>query len=631
MAVFAAALVALALPAGVLTPEPNPFKGLRKTLLLPGARVIAERHSPYAWLTVVASPRVPLRHAPGLSLANTQEPSPQLGVFADGDGLRAITRVGRHATGDAALGWLARTTSALPYRLLARPRVLVLGAGTGQDVLQALALGAGSVVAVEANPQLVALVRAEYPDYAGGLYRDPRVRVHIADARGFLRADRDAYDLIVLAQADSFAGSASGAYATAENYALTVQALREALARLAPGGLIAVSYWQKLPPRDELKLVASAIAALKANGVADPGARLAAIRGWNTGTALIGERAFDAGTLRRLRAFCALWSFDPVHYPGMRAAEANVYNVVERADAYAGTQALLSPRRADFIAAYKFDIAPATDDRPWFADFFAWRTLPELWALRAQGGAVLLDAGYLLLLAALAQALPLALILVLLPLAWLPRPAHSTRHTAHGAIDDVQEATASVPQAAGVRRARCAGYFLCLGLAFLFIEIACLSRLTLLIGHPLLAITVGLAGFLLCAGLGSLTVQRRPRSIVSVVVGLALALGFHFAVFALAREVAGAWPLAARVALGLLSIAPLAFAMGMPFPLGLARLARAAPAFVPWAWGINGCASVIAAIAALLLAIELGLTATLLIALALYALAAWLWRDAAPT
>ena len=74
-------------------------------------------------------------------------------------------------------------------------------------------------------------------------------------------------------------------------------------------------------------------------------------------------------------------------------------------------------------------------------------------------------------------------------------------------------------------------------------------------------------------------------------------------------------------------IAPLAFAMGLPFPLGLARLARTAPAFVPWAWGLNGCASVIAAIAALLVAIESGLTATLLIALLLYALAAWIWRN----
>jgi hypothetical protein len=82
---------------------------------------------------------------------------------------------------------------------------------------------------------------------------------------------------------------------------------------------------------------------------------------------------------------------------------------------------------------------------------------------------------------------------------------------------------------------------------------------------------------------------------------------------------------AVRATLALLSIAPLAFAMGMPFPLGLSRLAREAPALVPWAWGLNGCASVVAAILALLLALAIGLAATLVVALALYALAVLAW------
>ena len=105
------------------------------------------------------------------------------------------------------------------------------------------------------------------------------------------------------------------------------------------------------------------------------------------------------------------------------------------------------------------------------------------------------------------------------------------------------------------------------------------------------------------------------------------ALAWHLLAFALALRIGAAWSPLARMGLGLLTIAPLAFAMGMPFPLGLTRLARTAPAFVPWAWGLNGCASVIAALAALLLAIEVGLSATLLVALLLYVVAAWSWRD----
>ena len=82
-------------------------------------------------------------------------------------------------------------------------------------------------------------------------------------------------------------------------------------------------------------------------------------------------------------------------------------------------------------------------------------------------------------------------------------------------------------------------------------------------------------------------------------------------------------PDAARIALSLLLIAPLAFFMGMPFPLGLARLAEQAPGFVPWAWGINGFASVVSAVLATLLAIEFGFNAVILLALVFYAVAAW--------
>jgi hypothetical protein len=62
--------------------------------------------------------------------------------------------------------------------------------------------------------------------------------------------------------------------------------------------------------------------------------------------------------------------------------------------------------------------------------------------------------------------------------------------------------------------------------------------------------------------------------------------------------------------------------MGMPFPLGLSRVANDIPDFIPWAWGINGFASVISATLATLLAIEFGFTAVVLIALAFYVAAA---------
>ncbi|MGI9225196.1 MAG: SAM-dependent methyltransferase, partial [Woeseiaceae bacterium] len=86
----------------------------------------------------------------------------------------------------------------------------------------------------------------------------------------------------------------------------------------------------------------------------------------------------------------------------------------------------------------------------------------------------------------------------------------------------------------------------------------------------------------------------------------------------------------AKVIISIGLIAPLAFFMGMPFPLGLNRTAKTAPDFIPWAWGLNGFASVVSAVLATLLAISFGFTAVILAALVCYVLVAALsagWRS----
>ena len=78
----------------------------------------------------------------------------------------------------------------------------------------------------------------------------------------------------------------------------------------------------------------------------------------------------------------------------------------------------------------------------------------------------------------------------------------------------------------------------------------------------------------------------------------------------------------ARIFLSIGLIAPLAFCMGMPFPLGLARLGEKNAELIPWVWGVNGCASVISAVLATLLAIHFGFIVVVLLALILYGVAA---------
>ncbi len=87
-------------------------------------------------------------------------------------------------------------------------------------------------------------------------------------------------------------------------------------------------------------------------------------------------------------------------------------------------------------------------------------------------------------------------------------------------------------------------------------------------------------------------------------------------------EAALGWPLWGRAAIAVVGLAPLGVLMGLPFPLGLAWLEARAPRLIPWAWAVNGSASVVASVLAAILALSYGFTAVLLLGAGCYA-AAW--------
>jgi len=605
----AGALVLWALHGPLGQPRMSPYKELSQTLEVTGTRVLAEVSSPLGLVTVVESPQVPFRYAPGLSLNAPGEPPEQLALFTDGEGMSAIVRFDGTLP---PLAYLDYMTSALPYHLVARPRVAVLGAGSGADVLQALYAGAAAVDAVELNPQVVRLVEERFASFSGRPYAQPDVMVHIGEARGFMTASRQSYDVIQLALLDAFGASSAGLYALSESYLYTVEALRTMLARLAPGGYLSITRWVTLPPRDTLKLFGMAVEALERDGVADPGSRLVLIRSWKTATLLIKNGVVTLEDVDRVRSFCRERSFDLAWYPGMPRQEANRYNQLDEPYFYDGAAALLGPGRADFIARYKFDIAPAVDDRPYFFRFFEWRTLPEVLKLKGSGGLPLLEWGYPLLAATLVQALVVSLVLILLPLRVLGRaPAHAS---------------------VGRLRARVAAYFGVIGVAFMFVEIAFIQKFVLLLHHPLYAVAVALFAFLLSAGFGSRWSERlspqaveRRRAVALPVLAILAAILIYAIVLPRLLPVVAALPDAVRIALAVALIFPLGFAMGMPFPLAMRSLSSLQRALVPWAWGVNACASVVSAVLATLLAIHIGFTLVLLLAASLYCLAAWLY------
>ena len=170
----------------------------------------------------------------------------------------------------------------------------------------------------------------------------------------------------------------------------------------------------------------------------------------------------------------------------MRADEANRYNLLDKPYFFEAAEALLSPQRQDFIERYKFYIEPTTDDRPYFFRFFKWSAAEELFALRRHGGMPLLDWSYPLLVATLIQAFAASALLILTPLA-------------------ASRARRSLPSAP------VALYFLAIGLAFMFMEIAFIQKFLLFLSHPLYAVAVVLCAFLVFAAAGSWLAGRQQE------------------------------------------------------------------------------------------------------------------------
>ena len=217
----------------------------------------------------------------------------------------------------------------------------------------------------------------------------------------------------------------------------------------------------------------------------------------------------------------------------------------------------------------------------------------------------LIEWGYVVLVLTLLVATVLSIVLVALPLVFLPRQGSENRTAAS--------------------RLKVVLYFLAIGIAFLFLEIAFMQKFILFLYQPLYSFAVTLSVFLVFAGLGSYLTSRlagyldKQRLLVFAVSGIVI-IGVSYVLylddlFALLSSI----DIAVKVVVTAVLIAPLALLMGMPFPLALSSLAESAGSMVPWAWGINGCASVISASLAMLLAIQFGFTAVIIIALLLYA------------
>jgi hypothetical protein len=466
---------------------------------------------------------------------------------------------------------------------------LVIGPGGGRDLASALVFGAAHVDGVEINPIIANdVMRGRFKEFSGGIYTNARVRIAVDDGRSFVRRTPDRYDVIQASLVDTWAATAAGAYTLTENTLYTVEAFNDYLDHLSDTGVLSITRWVY----DGLRLVSLAQAACEARGwsAAD---RLVIVRQGRVATFLLKKSPFTSGEIAQLRDLSRRMEFDVLYTPDGAPVQDEDVDGTPAGD-YA--RLIRTNDRNQFYAAYRQDIRPTTDDRP----FFFHTTKLENQFSVAFGRTMLFGNGLSALLTLLGISAALVLLFVIGPLALAGR---RTEHP-HGWFAWLI-------------------YFGALGAGFMLIEVSVLQRFVLLLGHPVYSLTVTLFSLLLGTGLGAAWSRRfDDRSLRRAgLVGVATVATIAVVVILIATPVVS-WaiplPRSTRMLIAVALLVPMGVALGVPMPTGLRLLNARAPQMVAWAWGMNGAMSVLGATLAIFIAMNWGFQITLLTASATY-------------
>lgn len=589
---FAIVAVAIVTFKGLVPSQltPSEYKDISKTLLLPDAKLLLEKTSPHGVVQMVASPAV--RYAPGMSLASPKTAQTKMVAFINGDWFGVVTD---WSSADSAM-IMDYTTSALPYVISTRKKVLVLQSGTGIDVAHALSRDANKIVAVEANSTILSILQTEYLPETDSLLVHPHVTVQNIDPRTFLSIDTARYDLITLPVVGTFGGT-SGLYALREQFILTKDAFHDMWRKLNSGGVISVTSWMDYPIRNPLKILATMVEVLDELGVENPKDNIVAVRSWGTITFVMTKTSITEKEIEAIRTFCEEMMFDPAILPQLKMEERTRYNQFQDSLFFDYIDKIMSPDKEAFYAGYDFRIKPATDNKPYFSQYIKWTNLDGLTKFLGSRTLPFFEIGYLLMIITLVQISIASFLLIILPLLKMGWK--------------------------GKIKSDILFYFSGIGLGYMFVEMIFIQYFVLYFGSPVYAASAVITSLLIFSGLGSYHSKyffhSAKRLVIVFIFIVSILLAYSFILTPLLQETVQANLLLKLVSVFVI-IAPLAFCMGIPFPAGLSQVSKMDLALIPWSWGINGCASVISAVLATMVALELGFMWVMIFAALAYCL-----------
>jgi spermidine synthase len=623
------------------------YKGVAYARKFPDSTQVYARASPFGYLEVYGSSY--LHFAPGLSdnaAFNLKEmpANAYLGLYIDGDGPSGVIR---DLTAEQT-AYFKYLPMIYPYLLKKQPDTFVVQFGGGLSTAVALKTDSKSVTVAEGNPEILRAFREDKAlrDFTGDILNNKKLSVIDYDGRIYLGRTDKRYDVIDLSLADSAGLSNPGGFAIVEKFAYSREAMMSYMRALNPGGVLSVTLWNKEePPKSVLKLYATMAQAARELDPDISQKFFATSAYLSTATVLYKRDGFTPAEIETLRDHTRSMSFDAVYYPGIDYDPTRIDKVLEdyrkqiftqegdapsadepppgsdepgrtATDNPSAEEGPVLPATAmgraawhdlifggfdELASRYVFDARPLTNDRPYFAAYVKPLDLPKI----VDRLDLFQDEwGYLLLWATLAIAAVAAFSLVLFPVVAGWRTIFSHYPGKFGTII----------------------YFACLGAGYIMVEVGLIAHFILALSNATVSASILITGMLVFSGLGALVSERfvpNARRAMPVILALIGALLIAYGLL-LDRPLnwIGTFPYGWRVLFCFLLIAPPAFLMGFPMPIGMTSLARLGKTHMfLWAWGINGCFSVLGAAMVPLIATAFGLSTVLMIAGGAYLLA----------
>ena len=486
------------------------------------------------------------------------------------------------------------------YLGLQDPDVFVAGL-SATDIAAALFWKAKSVTSVEVNRAMIDVMMQKYSTFKNNILQNERVSIVHGEVRGFLENSEKKYDLITLSGTDTVSALQNGMYIMSETYLYTEEAFKSYMRHLGDDGTLAFMRWIFWPPRETLKIASTAVTALRELGIEHPENNIVIVSNGILASTLIKKRPFTWSELNDLAAVAAATKDLRIIYAPGFSAGVSYYDPVFRNANFSTGQGVdfiksgfsaffdfvSRGKEADFARVYSYNIRPATDDRPFFFNYFQFRDNALLREVR-NFAADLSMFQLIMLFFTFVLILFFAVSMMLTPLFFMQK-------------DDKKYVPAAQILA-----------FAATGSGFMFVEMTLIQKFTLLFGNPAASAAAAIGILLVFSATGSLFSKKILILFGEKVLFAILMFALPLMILTYAVLLPHFMAASAGTAFGLklfltaLFIFPLGFVAGLLFPASLIIVGEKKPSFVPLAFGAEGAASVLATPVSVMIAMVYG-------------------------